>query len=159
MVHVIDPVSFLIHRIQHCIEILPGHQLLPGFQIGFVAVAVAISQAGSPHCQLAAIPGFHVLQDLQDRHQEIAAVFDDVRAGRDLGQKDIRAPVKLLYCAIQYILNELLRKILTIPEDFFTGLQRQRAQGYKALFSHSRMVEELIRSFVGEEFVEDIDCE
>ncbi|MHC9544398.1 MAG: Rpn family recombination-promoting nuclease/putative transposase [Vulcanimicrobiota bacterium] len=30
-------------------------------------------------------------------------------------------------------------------------------RGYKALFSHSRMVEELIRSFVREEFVEDID--
>lgn len=28
---------------------------------------------------------------------------------------------------------------------------------YKALFSHPRMVEELIRSFVREEFVEDID--
>ncbi len=30
-------------------------------------------------------------------------------------------------------------------------------RGYKSLFSHSRMVEELIRSFVREEFVEDID--
>ena len=30
-------------------------------------------------------------------------------------------------------------------------------RGYKSLFSHSRMVEELIRSFVREEFVKDID--
>ncbi len=30
-------------------------------------------------------------------------------------------------------------------------------RGYKALFSHPRMVEELIRSFVKEEFVNDID--
>jgi predicted transposase/invertase (TIGR01784 family) len=30
-------------------------------------------------------------------------------------------------------------------------------RGYKALFSHPRMVEELIRSFVREEFVQDID--
>jgi predicted transposase/invertase (TIGR01784 family) len=35
--------------------------------------------------------------------------------------------------------------------------EKFHARGYKSLFSHPRMVEELIRSFVKEEFVQDID--
>jgi len=37
------------------------------------------------------------------------------------------------------------------------GGEKFHDRGYKSLFSHSRMVEELIRSFVREEFVENID--